>query len=249
MSIDRRELFANLPIALQGVLDGFQTQVWTALPGIIDDIDLGAQTAQVQPAIKGVISDPDGSAREVDLPMLLDVPIFFPSGGGVTCTFPVAKGGECLVVFASRCIDGWWQSGDVSLAPEFRMHDLSDGFAFVGFRSQPRRLSNVSASAAELRTDDGSAKISLDGQSKNIEATTPADLSATANNVNVTAQTVTKIQSPTIQLIGNVEIQGGFAQSVGVASFEKSISIANKDFLTHEHDNVQPGTGNSGGVV
>ena len=31
----------------------------------------------------------------------------FPGGGGFALTFPVAAGDECLVVFASRCIDDY----------------------------------------------------------------------------------------------------------------------------------------------
>lgn len=49
----------------------------------------------------------------MDLPILPDVPVVFPGGGGFALTFPVAAGDECLVVFASRCIDAWWQSGGV----------------------------------------------------------------------------------------------------------------------------------------
>ncbi|MGO4678219.1 hypothetical protein AB4Z40_35770, partial [Bosea sp. 2YAB26] len=44
---------------------------------------------------------------------------------------------------------------------ERRRHDLSDGFAIIGVWSQPRALSDYSTSAAQLRTDDGSARITL----------------------------------------------------------------------------------------
>ncbi|MGC8050122.1 Gp138 family membrane-puncturing spike protein, partial [Salmonella enterica] len=76
-------------------------------------------------------------------------------------TFPVAQGDECLVVFASRCIDSWWQSGGIQEQAELRMHDLSDGFAILGFRSQPRALSNISTTSAQLRSDDGATFIDL----------------------------------------------------------------------------------------
>ena len=44
-----------------------------------------------------------------------------------------------------------------------RAHDLSDGFAIVGLRSLPRAISGISSTAAQLRTDDGSTCISLEG--------------------------------------------------------------------------------------
>ena len=36
------------------------TQVWTALPGIIQKFDAGALTCEVQPAIKGRVTQEDG---------------------------------------------------------------------------------------------------------------------------------------------------------------------------------------------
>jgi hypothetical protein len=42
-----------------------------------------------------------------------------------------------------------------------RRHDLSDAFAIMGVWSQPRKLAGYSTAAAELRSDDGAAKISL----------------------------------------------------------------------------------------
>ena len=130
--------------ALRAALDGRQAEMWTALPGIVQSFDPAAMTVSVQPAVAGRISDEAGKAASVDLPILPDVPVVFPGGGGFALTFPVAAGDECLVVFASRCIDAWWQSGGVGEPMEPRMHDLSDGFALVGVRSQPHRLSPVS---------------------------------------------------------------------------------------------------------
>ena len=48
--------------------------------------------------------------------------------------FEVHEGDACLVVFADRDIDAWFESGETEVPPSGRMHSLSDGFAFVGFR-------------------------------------------------------------------------------------------------------------------
>ena len=89
-------------------------------------------TVTVQPSIRGRVEQPDGSTKSVALPLLVDVPAVFPSGGGFTLTFPIHQGDECLVVFADRCIDAWWQSGGIGEPLETRTHNLSDGFALVG---------------------------------------------------------------------------------------------------------------------
>ena len=97
-----------------------------SLPGTVVSYDSDKRTVNVQPAIR-----PNNST--VLPPMLLDVPVFFPGN----LLFPVNVGDECLVVFSDRCMDEWFANGGVNVASLSRMHDLSDGFAFVGFSSLP----------------------------------------------------------------------------------------------------------------
>ncbi|HEJ8623023.1 TPA: translation initiation factor IF-2 [Klebsiella michiganensis] len=136
-------------------------QLRVALPGIIQSFDPDTVTAVVQPAIRYIERDNDGNKNTKDYPLLVDVPVIFPRGGGCTLTFPVKEGDECLVIFADRCIDFWWQSGGVQEPVDGRMHDLSDAFAIVGPQSQAKKISGVSTTGAQLRTDDGSAIIEL----------------------------------------------------------------------------------------
>lgn len=153
--MDRRELFPDVEELLRAALDSAQAGLWTAVPGTITKFNPAAMTVEVQPAIKARLRQPDGSQVSVALPLLVDVPVFFPGGGGFTLTFPIQPGDECLVVFACRCIDSWWQSGGVQEPLEARMHDLSDGFAFVGVRSRSRVPPAVHTSHVQLRSDNG----------------------------------------------------------------------------------------------
>ncbi|CRL45415.1 hypothetical protein SGGMMB4_03116 [Sodalis glossinidius str. 'morsitans'] len=113
MTISVSERAGDKQALLEVLRHTILSQLRVALPGIIQSFDAEAITCTVQPAIKGVISDAQGRAQSVALPLLVDVPVIFPRGGGVTLTFPVAVGDECLVVFADRCIDFWWQNGGV----------------------------------------------------------------------------------------------------------------------------------------
>lgn len=136
-------------------------QLRVAMPGIIQSFDPDAVTAVVQPAIRYIERDNDGNKLTNDYPLLVDVPVVFPRGGGCTLTFPVKAGDECLVIFADRCIDFWWQSGGIQEPVDERMHDLSDAFCIVGPQSQAKKIGGISTTAAQLRTDDGSAIIEL----------------------------------------------------------------------------------------
>lgn len=143
------------------MLDGFANTLRVAAPGIIHDFDPQTQTASVQVAIREKIANPDLTTQWTDIPLLLDVPIVLPRAGGFVLTLPVKPGDECLIVFADMCIDAWFSSGGVQNQIEKRRHDLSDAFAILGTWSQPRRVPNYSAAAAQLRTDDGQTYISL----------------------------------------------------------------------------------------
>lgn len=161
--MDARERYDDPEEILRVSHAGMTKGLWTALPGIIEGFNPDEMTVSVQPAIQALLrsSDAQGTLTPVTMPLLLDCPVCFQGGGGFTATFPIEPGDECLVVFASRCIDAWWQSGGVQPPAEVRFHDLSDGFAIVGVRSVPRALTNLSTDAVQLRADDGSAFVEI----------------------------------------------------------------------------------------
>lgn len=220
-----------------------------SIPGIIQSFDPDAVTAVVQPAIKGVEHDKSGAEVPVNLPLLVDVPVVFPRGGGCTLTFPVKEGDECLVIFADRCIDFWWQSGGIQEPVDGRMHDLSDAFCIVGPQSQAKKISGISTTAAQLRTDDGSAFIEV-AAGHDVTVKTPGKLTASADGG-------TEITSPEIILNGNVTINGnlsqGMGESGGTATMHGPITVTNdvtaggKSLMTHTHGGVEHGNDSTGG--
>lgn len=220
--MDRRERMQDGVEALRAALDGRQAEMWTALPGIVESFDPAAMTVSVQPAIRGRVTRPDGSVVSVALPLLVDVPVVFPSGGGFTLTFPVAAGDDCLVVFGSRCIDAWWQSGGVQEPLEARMHDLSDAFCVIGPRSQPRVLSNVSTDDVELRSDDGQAcvriqpdhTIQAEGPAASVTLTPDGQLAARADVKIVLSAPLVEIAANALSMTG----QGGGVMAATLAA-------------------------------
>lgn len=186
--MDSRERMNDPIVGLSVALNGWQSKIQTAVPGIIQSFDPDSMTCTVQPAINGQVRDESGTLTGVELPLLVDCPVQFPAGGGCTLTFPVKQDDECLIVFASRCIDSWWQSGGIQAQAELRMHDLSDGFVLLGFRSQPRVIGGISGTAAQLRTDDGAAFVEVDSATHAINITTTAPINVTSTaSANVTA--------------------------------------------------------------
>lgn len=151
---DPRLRFSDPEEAFRTAVKGMLAGLWVGGPGIIESYNAALQTCSVQPAIQGRVMDAAGNITFVNMPVCVDVPVFFLSGGGFSVTTPVAKGDECFIAFADRCIDSWWQNGGINPPAEYRMHDLSDGFAFIGFRSNPRALTNVSTTSLQVRSDN-----------------------------------------------------------------------------------------------
>ncbi|MGQ5288441.1 Gp138 family membrane-puncturing spike protein [Pectobacterium actinidiae] len=236
----------------QGLIDTMMNRVMSnlrvAMPGVIQSFNPEDVTCVVQPSSMGYDTDNNGNRESNPLQLLTDVPVVFPRGGGCTLTFPVKEGDECLIIFADRCIDFWWQSGRVQEPVSDRMHSLSDAFVIVGPQSQAKKISDISTSAAQLRIDDGSAFI---------EVAAGGDITVnTTGKLNASAQGGTEITSPSIVLNGNVTINGDLSQGMGAsggtATMNGPVNVANdvtaggKSLMTHTHGGVQQGSGNTG---
>ncbi len=229
--MNREERLDDPEESLRLAMESQQAQIWTALPGVVAAVNLAAQTLSVQPTVQGSVVSPDGAKQLVNLPLLVDVPIVWPRAGGFALTFPIAAGDEVLVVFASRCIDSWWQSGGIGAPAEARMHDLSDGFAILAPTSQPKKLSGVSSTNVQLRDESGTTYVEItpDGKARVVAAT---QIDVEAPTVNITGD---------LNVTGEMNLVGQLTQSGG------SMTIGGVVFGTHKHTGVQPGSGTSGG--
>lgn len=247
--MNRNERIDDAEESLRLALEDAQSHMWTATPAIVQSVDLDAQTVTALPTIQGTVSAPDGSTENVNLPLLVDVPIVWPRAGGFALTFPITAGDEVLVVFGSRCIDSWWQSGGVNAPAETRMHDLSDGFAILAPTSQPRTFPNISAANVQLRdqsgttfvevTPNGTARIvgatAIDIEAPTINVTGDSTITVAAPTINMNSTTAISMTAPTIEMNGQItQTAGGF-------------SIDGITFATHKHTDVQTGNDDTGG--
>ncbi|MBN3093474.1 translation initiation factor IF-2 [Pectobacterium brasiliense] len=248
MAVSLKSQIGGSQQALDAISEKVLSSMRAAMSGIIQSFDADEVTCVVQPSIQGASSDSSGVVSSLSLPLLTDVPVVFPRGGGCTLTFPVSPGDECLIIVADRCIDFWWQSGGVQEPVSDRMHSLSDAFVVVGPQSQAKKISGISTSATQLRTDDGATFVEV-ATGHNITITTPGKLTASA-------QGGTEITSPSIVLNGNVTINGNLSQGMGASggtatmngpvNVTGDVTAGGKSLMTHTHGGVQSGSGNTG---
>lgn len=166
-TVDERN--ASMADVLKVLKDATACDIRVAMPGIVTAWDAVRQTSTVQLAIRERISN-GGIATEVEIPLLVDVPVVMPRAGGYGLYFAPQSGDECLVVFSDLCIDAWWQSGGIQSQADRRRHDLSDGFAIMGCWSQPNRPA-LPESGVRLQNDAGTAGVSISGTTVNLFGT------------------------------------------------------------------------------
>lgn len=227
---DARERISDPEEALRSAIEQQLANFWTSAPGRVVSYDAAKQRVSVQLSVKGFIKQEDGTQKSVDIPVLQDVPVQFPSGGGQTMTFPVKEGDEVLMHFTSRSPASWQQSGGDQVPTDSRMNNLSNGFAVLGFRSDPRALENVSGDATEIRSDDGNTKISLSGAGGVGISTDKTVSVSAAQGVTMTGGAGDITFTGTLKVIGEIDLNG--------------IQLS-----THKHKDVQPGSSNSGTPV
>lgn len=166
-TIDERTASPN--DVLLALKEAIFNQLRAAVPGIVERFDSVTQTVCVRPAIREILSI-EGVRTEVEIPLLVDVPVVMPHCGGYGLYFAPRPGDECLVIFADLCIDAWWQSGGIQSQADRRRHDLSDAFAVLGCWSQPNRPA-LPESGVRLQNDEGTAGVSVEGDTVNLFGT------------------------------------------------------------------------------
>lgn len=212
--MDRRERTENLGEALIVAMTGWQAGIWTALPVIIQSFAPDKQTCSAQAAVQVLTRNQQGVESWVSLPLLVDVPVYFPSGGGYSLTFPVQEGDEALAVFSSKCIDSWWQQGGPNnVRPDLRMHDLSDAIVFVGIKSIPQNIPDISEDGVQLRDNAGTTYVGItDGV---ITFKSPSLVKIDAPNTQCNNLEVTGTLTANGKNVGSTHTHGGVTTGVG----------------------------------
>lgn len=148
----------DLAALLRHASDATLYQAYCHLPGRIEKFYPEDQTADITLPIQKFF---DGKPRP--MPLLIKCPVFVLTGGATgRITMPVKPGDTCLVAVADRDIDIWWTTGNDAPPNSRRCHDLSDSFAFVGFRHKGNKITDYSADNLEVKNLGSTMAVSAD---------------------------------------------------------------------------------------
>lgn len=216
----------SLSTLASNIKQGIETRLkdlHTTMPGIIESFDSVKQTASVQPAIKRIFKTNDGEVELLtpdNLPILINVIVKFPRGGGFSMTFPVNKGDECELTFCERSIDNWHRTGKIEVPGARRFHSLSDATCVVGLSSLPNKIPNFDDTNVQLKSDDGKVEITL----------------LTDGTISIKAETKVTVDAPDAEFTGNIKILGNL-EVIGSSTLSDTVTSNGKDISdTHLHD-------------
>lgn len=107
----------------------------TCLPGIVKKYDSATRKADILPAIKKKYYD----GEELQLPIITDVPVAYPTAVDVGMQFNLSVGDNVLIIFSERSIGAWLYSdgSEDVFADSSRKFDLSDAIAIPGLMPFP----------------------------------------------------------------------------------------------------------------
>lgn len=136
---------------LEDFRQALEDELHTAIPGRIDEYDIDTQKAVVTPMVRRTLTREDGSNVNELLPPIRSVPVFVQRGGGFFGPhFPIAGGDFAILFIAERDFSRFLQTGELSNAPDSRLHHLAHAIAFPGLFPNGAKLTGLTASTMQL---------------------------------------------------------------------------------------------------
>jgi len=115
----------SLEELLEQWFDTLSKNINTVMPGVVEKKN-SDNTVDVRPAIKRKYQD----GLELELSLLLNVPVLYPYSSKMSLSWPLEKGDPVVCIFSQRDLENWKEAGGVVSPGTTRHHDISDGFCF-----------------------------------------------------------------------------------------------------------------------
>lgn len=119
---------------LRRILDSRAEDIWTTFSARIESYYSSSRTADLQPVIRRPLGFGESESVFEPLPILPNVPIRFPMGGGGTyaITWPLEVGDFVDVHVTTYSQAQWRRTGTMGLSGDTRPHNLSSCYATPG---------------------------------------------------------------------------------------------------------------------
>jgi hypothetical protein len=163
---------------VQAVLtDNILSAINTMLIVKVVKVYASTQRVDVQPCIKVKYADPDSKTNmytrlgkltgvsEIELPIILNVPICFPRAGNFMVTLPITVNDTGMLLISQQDLSLWKQQGGSGVSTQhIDQFNINNGVYIPFVPNAANAVSDYSATALELRA--GSDKLTMAGDGK-----------------------------------------------------------------------------------
>ena len=191
----------ELTDVVQSNVDRDLNRLYTTLPAIITDVSKlqSDNVVSVQPAIQKALTD----GYSYNMPILIDMPIQWPAGGGAVMTFPLEVGDDVKLSFSMMSMSEWWLGSGIVKPFDRRLHNLSDAFVipsvFRDGNNPAPHPDNV-----EIKYGDSKISINKDGTQAAIVSDTWSVTNGTGELIDLLTQTLQTLSDTTVNTVYGV---------------------------------------------
>lgn len=199
-----------IPTSLGAIIRAFdvraQEEVYTALPAVVEKYDPTLNQVDLKIAVKDVRRSEDGSPVYFEFPIIPNVPVNLPRGGGMIISLPLQAGDSGLLVVSTLEVGGWELSGEAPAEPlNVSRQSLSSCTFVPGWFpiTKPPSATDLAARSTKMIVGkDGGTQIQIDDTVINLggdPTAAPLALHGALGALN------TAIQAPAVTDIGTLK--------------------------------------------
>jgi hypothetical protein len=227
----------DLGSALSFIMRKYMMNVDGQLPAEIVSYNRATNRAIVLPLISIIGTDGTRMGRAP----IAAVPVLAIGGGDLFINFPLGPGDKGWIEASDRDISLFLQSAQMSPPNDGRLHSFEHGRFIPDVYDQ--YTFTPDAGAMVISTLDGTTRITV--AAGKIQIITSNELDLIGQTLNVDMSEAVNINTGSLNI---VTTQSSGTGITGTVSLPKLTNIDGVPFPTHQHDSVQPGSGQSGGV-
>ena len=145
----------------------------TSIPGIVQEYTAATKRAKVQIALRLLMTDGETMPR----PVILNVPVVHPSGGGWIIHLPLQADDAVLLVFSERGIQAFKETFGISDPPRHAFFQERDAVAIPGFGALS--ITPVSTTGLVAQNEEGTIYLQMEPDGT-VNVTTPGAVTVDA---------------------------------------------------------------------
>ena len=246
-NIDPEINYEDLSTVLGFVFEQMLKGIWTVAPGVIDSYNASTKRARVRPALRTLLTNGESESQ----PVIVNVPVVHPSGGGFVVHLPVRRGDAVLMAFSRRGLSRFKQTFAEVDPDDEGFFSIKDACVIPGFGSLG--ITPATANGVSMQTEDGSNHIYVENGS--VVVTSTGDVTVNASSTEINA--ATNVVNGDMTVNGTVRANSYASTGTGAASVTGGLNVNGDEFThndvnvgeDHQHTDVVSGSDISGGPV